>query len=168
MVYINLHPTLQRKDNNSSWGQEIVRTAVHLPLGRVLVAEHRPSLYVLVPRTHKVVAVPRLLLFIHQIERTDPVLALEGAHGAPGEERAGLEFSRSPAKRPSPQVAGPRESRSSYLVLPTQSGDGRSERWQQVGLTARVASSRKDKAANCEPHEQPTNGSSLARSQALP
>lgn len=79
-------------------------------------------------QTHrdKVLAMPRLLLFIHQMgRRTDAGPALGGAQGAPGKEGAGLEFSRSPAKRllpqesrVSPQVAGPREpAPRSYLVL---------------------------------------------------
>lgn len=52
--------------------------------------------------------------------------------------------------------------------LPNRAETARNERRQQVGLSRRTASSRKDKVANSEPQEQPTNGSSLAGSQALP
>lgn len=65
-------------------------------------------------------------------------------------------------------MAGPRNLSPNVHSLPSRAETARNERLQQVGLTRRTASSHKDKAANSEPQEQPTNGSSLAGIQVLP
>lgn len=89
---------------------------------------------------------------------------MEGAQGAQGE--GGTRVSRSPARKPSPQVAGTRGTRSCF-VLPTQSsGDGKKRELATGGPDSKDGFEPQGQGSR-ERHERPTNGNSLAGSQAL-